>query len=107
MMIVAAARELAGTRVCFVGVGLPNIAVNLAKRTVAPDLELVSAIGRTHAGRVLGDVLSEPRLTARIYASAGEAASRSAIDTSGGWNSAYTPSGMSRRTRPPSSVNSW
>ena len=38
MMIVAAARELAGTRVCFVGVGLPNIAVNLAKRTVAPDL---------------------------------------------------------------------
>ena len=36
MMIVAAARELAGQRVCFVGVGLPNIAVNLAKRTVAP-----------------------------------------------------------------------
>ena len=35
MMIVAAARELAGQRVCFVGVGLPNIAVNLAKRTVA------------------------------------------------------------------------
>ena len=30
MMIVAAARELAGQRVCFVGVGLPNIAVNLA-----------------------------------------------------------------------------
>ena len=38
MMIVAAARELAGQHVCFVGVGLPNIAVNLAKRTVAPDL---------------------------------------------------------------------
>ena len=37
MMIVAAARELAGQRVCFVGVGLPNIAVNLAKRTVAPE----------------------------------------------------------------------
>ena len=30
MMIVAASRELAGQRVCFVGVGLPNIAVNLA-----------------------------------------------------------------------------
>ena len=44
-MIVAAARELAGTRVCFVGVGLPNIAVNLAKRTVAPDLELVYEAG--------------------------------------------------------------
>ena len=45
MMIVAAARELAGQRVCFVGVGLPNIAVNLAKRTVAPYLELVYEAG--------------------------------------------------------------
>jgi glutaconate CoA-transferase subunit B len=45
MMIAAAARELAGQQVCFVGVGLPNIAVNLAKRTVAPDLELVYEAG--------------------------------------------------------------
>jgi glutaconate CoA-transferase subunit B len=45
MMIVAAARELAGQRVCFVGVGLPNIAVNLAQRTVAPDLQLVYEAG--------------------------------------------------------------
>ena len=45
MMMMAAARELAGQRVCFVGVGLPNIAVNLAKRTVAPDLELVYEAG--------------------------------------------------------------
>jgi glutaconate CoA-transferase subunit B len=45
MMIVAAARELAGQHVCFVGVGLPNIAVNLAQRTVAPDLELVYEAG--------------------------------------------------------------
>jgi glutaconate CoA-transferase subunit B len=45
MMIVAAARELADQRVCFVGVGLPNIAVNLAKRTVAIDLELVYEAG--------------------------------------------------------------
>jgi glutaconate CoA-transferase subunit B len=45
MMIVAAAKELAGQRVCFVGVGLPNIAVNLAKRTIAPDLELVYEAG--------------------------------------------------------------
>ncbi len=45
MMIVAAARELAGQRVCFVGVGLPNIAVNLAKLTVAPELELVYEAG--------------------------------------------------------------
>lgn len=45
MMIVAAARELAGQRVCFVGVGLPNIACNLAQRTVAPELELVYESG--------------------------------------------------------------
>jgi len=45
MMVVAAARELAGKRVCFVGVGLPNIAVNLAQRTVAPDLEMVYEAG--------------------------------------------------------------
>ena len=45
MMIVAAARELAGQRVCFVGVGLPNIAVNVAQRTVARDLELVYEAG--------------------------------------------------------------
>jgi glutaconate CoA-transferase subunit B len=45
MMVVAAARELAGRRVCFVGVGLPNVAVNLAQRTVAPDLELVYEAG--------------------------------------------------------------
>jgi len=51
MMIVAAARELAGQRVCFVGVGLPNIAVNLAKRTVAPDMELVYEAGVFGLGR--------------------------------------------------------
>jgi glutaconate CoA-transferase subunit B len=45
MMIVAAARELAGQRVCFVGVGLPNIAVNLARLTVALQLELVYESG--------------------------------------------------------------
>jgi glutaconate CoA-transferase subunit B len=45
MMIVAASRELAGQRVCFVGVGLPNIAVNLAQRTVAPEMELVYESG--------------------------------------------------------------
>jgi len=45
MMIVASARLLEGMRVCFVGVGPPNIACNLAKRTVAPDLELVYEAG--------------------------------------------------------------
>ncbi len=45
MMIVAAARELAGQRVCFVGVGLPNICVNLAKLTVSPSMQLVYESG--------------------------------------------------------------
>jgi len=45
MMIVSSARALAGKRVVFVGVGLPNIACNLARRTVAPDLELVYESG--------------------------------------------------------------
>jgi glutaconate CoA-transferase subunit B len=45
MMIVAASRALAGARTVFVGVGLPNIACNLAQRTVAPDLELIYESG--------------------------------------------------------------
>lgn len=45
MMIVASARWLEGERVCFVGVGLPNIACNLAKRTVSPFLNLVYEAG--------------------------------------------------------------
>src|SRR4029453_6451184 len=39
----------------------------------AGDLSLVAAIARTNAGKVLGDVLGEPRLTARIHASVAEA----------------------------------
>src|SRR5439155_8049961 len=45
MMIVASARQLAGERVCFVGIGLPNIACSLAQRTVAAELELVYESG--------------------------------------------------------------
>jgi glutaconate CoA-transferase subunit B len=45
MMIVAAARLLTGARTVFVGVGLPNIACNLARYTVAPDLELIYESG--------------------------------------------------------------
>src|SRR5436853_4615231 len=45
MMIVASARQLAGERVCFVGIGPPNIACTLAQRTVAPELELVYEAG--------------------------------------------------------------
>ncbi|MEJ2211374.1 MAG: CoA-transferase [Anaerolineae bacterium] len=45
LMITSSARALAGERVVFVGVGLPNIACNLARRTVAPELELVYESG--------------------------------------------------------------
>ena len=38
-----------------------------------PDLELVAAVARRHAGKVLGDVLGEPRLRGRVHASAAEA----------------------------------
>ncbi|HYG71602.1 MAG TPA: CoA-transferase [Actinomycetota bacterium] len=45
MMIAASSRTLAGERICFVGVGLPNIVCNLAQRTVAPELQLVYEAG--------------------------------------------------------------
>jgi glutaconate CoA-transferase subunit B len=44
-MIAVSARQLAGESVCFVGIGPPNIACNLARRTVAPELELVYEAG--------------------------------------------------------------
>ncbi len=44
-MIINAARALADSRVVFVGVGLPNIACNLAQRRHAPSLELVYESG--------------------------------------------------------------
>jgi glutaconate CoA-transferase, subunit B len=45
MLVVAGARALAGRRVCFVGIGLPNIAVALARHTVAPEIELIYESG--------------------------------------------------------------
>jgi len=45
MMIAVAARMLKGARTVFVGVGLPNVACNLARHTVAPDLELIYESG--------------------------------------------------------------
>jgi glutaconate CoA-transferase, subunit B len=45
LMVAASARTLAGERICFVGVGLPNIVCNLAQRTVAPELQLVYEAG--------------------------------------------------------------
>ena len=45
MMSVAAARALAGRRVCFVGIGLPSMAANLARRLHSPDLCLIYESG--------------------------------------------------------------
>ncbi len=45
LMIVNASRALQGSRVVFVGVGLPNIACNLARRSHSPDIELVYESG--------------------------------------------------------------
>jgi 4-hydroxy-tetrahydrodipicolinate reductase len=39
----------------------------------AVDIELVAAVSRTHAGRVLGEVLDEPSLSCQVYATAQEA----------------------------------
>jgi len=44
-MTVAAARELTNGTVCFVGIGLPSTAANLARRTHAPDCVLVYESG--------------------------------------------------------------
>lgn len=53
-MIVNAARALKGSRVVFVGVGLPNIACNLAQRSHAPELQLVyeSGVYGAHPARL-------------------------------------------------------
>lgn len=45
MMIAVAARHLSGARTAFVGVGIPNIACNLAIRTSNPDLALIYESG--------------------------------------------------------------
>ena len=45
MMIAVAARHLVAARTVFVGVGIPNIACNLAIRTGNPDLALIYQSG--------------------------------------------------------------
>ena len=50
----------------------------LARSIARPaDLALGAAVARKHAGRVLGEVLGEPRLTGNVYASAAEALANS------------------------------
>lgn len=45
VMEVNAARALAGARTCFVGIGLPSTAANLARATANPDLVLIYESG--------------------------------------------------------------
>src|ERR1700682_1116349 len=45
MMTVAAARQLASGTVCFVGIGLPSAAANLARLTHAPNIVLIYESG--------------------------------------------------------------
>ena len=45
MMTVAAARELRDGEVCFVGIGLPSTAANLARGRHAPDVVLIYESG--------------------------------------------------------------
>lgn len=54
LMIVSASRALRGSQVVFVGVGLPNIACNLARHSHSPGLELVyeSGIFGAHPARL-------------------------------------------------------
>lgn len=47
-----------------------ELARGIARST---DIALVAAVARREAGRILGDVLNEPRLTAVVHASAAEA----------------------------------
>jgi glutaconate CoA-transferase subunit B len=45
MMVVAAARALRNTDICFVGIGMPSAACNLARLTHAPDITLIYESG--------------------------------------------------------------
>jgi acyl CoA:acetate/3-ketoacid CoA transferase beta subunit len=45
LMTVNAARAVASAKTCFVGIGLPSTAANLARRTVRPDLVLIYESG--------------------------------------------------------------
>src|SRR5688572_1723412 len=49
MMVVAAARELRDGEVVFVGIGLPNLACNLARLTHAPNLVMIYESGAVGA----------------------------------------------------------
>lgn len=45
LMVITAARALRNNQIVFVGIGLPNLSCNLARKTHAPDLQLVYESG--------------------------------------------------------------
>lgn len=67
-------------RVCLAGA--TGWAGSAVARAIAKldDIVLVSAISRTHAGKTLGDVLTEPRLTCSVYATVEEALAENLCD---------------------------
>lgn len=80
LMIAAAAAELTGVCTVFVGIGLPNAAANLARRSVAPDLELIYESGVVGARPTrLPDSIGDPALVS------GAAATMSMRDLFGGF----------------------
>ena len=77
ILIQAAAAELVGVRTVFVGIGLPNAAANLARQTVAPDLELIYESGVLGARPSrLPDSIGDPALVSGATATMSEIASR-------------------------------
>jgi 4-hydroxy-tetrahydrodipicolinate reductase len=64
------------TRVCLAGA--TGWAGSALARAIArtEDIQLVAAVARSHAGSILGDVLTEPKLTCPVFATAGEALSQ-------------------------------
>jgi glutaconate CoA-transferase subunit B len=80
LMIAAAAAELAGVSTVFVGIGLPNVAANLARASVAPDLELIYESGVVGARPArLPDSIGDPALVS------GSAATMNMRDLFGGF----------------------
>lgn len=64
MMIVAAARALTNEDVCFVGIGMPSTACNLARQTHAPRITLIYEAGPIAAKpRVLPMSIGDPELS--------------------------------------------
>ncbi len=73
-MGVAARKDRMGAiRICLAGA--TGWAGSELARAIAgtSDLSIISAVGRTHAGRTLGEVIGAPTLTARILPTAAEA----------------------------------